>query len=149
MTSEHYRRVLVVDDEPDIRNLILTALRMKGLDVDGAKSGSEALQMLRDGEYGVVLLDLFMPEIDGFAVLDVIEREDHQPVVLVVTGADRATVERLDARRIHGVVRKPFDVEELANVVLACADLRGRRGMDTLALAVLSGPLIAFLSGKM
>src|SRR5688500_9326660 len=105
MTNDNHRRVLVVDDDPDIRSLLVTALRLKSLPVDSASNGTEALDLMRQHPYGVVLLDLFMPEIDGFAVLDQLEQEALQPVVLVITGADRATIEKLDARRIHGIVR--------------------------------------------
>ncbi|HJQ38913.1 MAG TPA: response regulator [Thermoanaerobaculia bacterium] len=146
MTSEHYRRVLVVDDDADIRGLLLTALRMKSLQADTATNGQEAIDLLRQHSYGVVILDLFMPEIDGFAVLDMLGNEALQPVVLVVTGADQRTIGKLDARRIHGVVKKPFDVEELSSVVAACADVRGLRGFETMAIAL---PLLAaFLSSR-
>jgi hypothetical protein len=66
----------------------------------------------------------------------------------VLTGADRTIVERLDPQRIHGVVRKPFDPEELASVVVACAEIRGRSTFETMAIAtVLAGsPFIAWLS---
>ena len=119
--SEQHRRVLVVDDDADIRKLLVTALRLKSLPVDAAHDGTEAINLLHKSSYGVVLLDLFMPHIDGFAVLDEIERSPNPPVVLVVTGADRGTVGKLDTRRIHGVVRKPFDVDELTNLVTSMA----------------------------
>jgi DNA-binding response OmpR family regulator len=146
MTSEHYRRVLVVDDDADIRGLLVTALRMKSLHVDAATGGQEAIDLLRQHSYGVVILDLFMPVIDGFAVLNMLEKESVQPVVLVVTGADQSTIGKLDARRIHGVVKKPFDVEELSSVVAACADVRGLRGLETMAIALPF--LAAFLSSR-
>jgi len=146
MTSEHHGRVLVVDDDPDIRNLLVTILRRKSLVIDVATNGDEAIDLLRQHSYGVVLLDLFMPVTDGFAVLEAIRREAWQPVVLVITGADGATIEKLDASSIHGVIRKPFDPEELAAVVASCADVRGLRGFETMALAVMSGPFLAFLS---
>jgi DNA-binding response OmpR family regulator len=146
MTSEHYRRVLVVDDDADIRGLLVTALRMKSLQVDAATGGQEAIDLLRQHSYGVVILDLFMPVIDGFAVLNMLEKESVQPVVLVVTGADQSTIGKLDARRIHGVVKKPFDVEELSSVVAACADVRGLRGLETMAIALPF--LAAFLSSR-
>jgi len=146
MTSDHHRRVLIVDDDADIRNLLLTAMRLKSLNVDTATDGKEAMELLREHSYGVVILDLFMPVTDGFAVLDMLEKETVQPVVLVVTGADRSTIEKLDARRIHGVVKKPFDVEELSSIVAACADVRGLRGFETMAIAL---PLLALLSSRM
>ena len=146
MASEHYRRVLIVDDDADIRNLLHTALRLKSLSVDTAIDGQQALDLLRQHSYGVVLLDLFMPVIDGFAVLDAIEKDTNPPVVLVITGADRGTIEKLDARRIHGVVKKPFDIEELSGVVAACADVRGMRGLETMAIAI---PILALLSSRM
>jgi len=146
MTSDHYRRVLIVDDDADIRGILLTALRMKSLTVDTAADGQEAMELLRQHSYGVVILDLFMPVTDGFAVLDMLGNETSQPVVLVVTGADGRTIERLDARRIHGVVKKPFDVEELASVVAACADVRSMRGLETMAIAL---PFLALLSSRM
>ena len=146
MASEHYRRVLIVDDDADIRNLLHTALRLKSLNVDTAVDGQQAIDLLRQHSYGVVLLDLFMPVVDGFAVLDAIEKEANPPVVLVITGADRGTIEKLDARRIHGVVKKPFDIEELSSVVAACADVRGMRGLETMAIAI---PILALLSSRM
>ena len=146
MTTDHHRRVLIVDDDPDIRALLVTILQRKSLLVDVATDGAEAIDLLRQHAYGVVLLDLFMPVTDGFAVLDAIEREAWKPIVLVVSGADRGTLEKLDARAIHGVVKKPFDPEELAAVVASCADIRGMRGFETMALAMMSGPFLAFLS---
>jgi DNA-binding response OmpR family regulator len=146
MASEHYRRVLIVDDDADIRNLLHTALRLKSLSVDTATDGQQAIDLLRQHSYGVVLLDLFMPVVDGFAVLDAIEKDTNPPVVLVITGADRGTIDKLDARRIHGVVKKPFDIEELSGVVAACADVRGMRGLETMAIAI---PILALLSSRM
>ena len=146
MTSEHHRRVLIVDDDPDIRNLLVVVLQRKGLVADVATNGDEAIDLLRQHAYGVVLLDLFMPVTDGFAVLDAIEREAWQPVVLVISGADRGTLEKLNTRSIHGIVKKPFDPEDLAAVVASCADIRGMRGFETMALAMMSGPFLALLS---
>lgn len=124
MASEHQRRVLIVDDDADIRQLLMTAFRMKNLTVDTATNGEEAMELLRVHSYSVVVLDLFMPVMDGFGVLEQIHRDAMQPVVLVVTGADRKTIEKIDARSIHGIVKKPFDVEELASVVAECAEAR-------------------------
>ncbi len=146
MTNEQHRRVLVVDDDPTVREILRAALRQKSLTVDAASDGKEAIEFLREHTYGVVLLDLLMPVADGFDVLDSIDTSGPNPsVVLVVSGADRATLERLDARRIHGVVRKPFEPQDVAAIVAACVDIRGNRALETMALAMMSGSLFSLL----
>lgn len=147
MTIDH-RRILIVDDDASIRELVAAALRPNGLTVDEASDGREAIQKLREHAYSVVLLDLIMPGADGFAVLDAISFDGgHSPVVLVVSGAEGRVLDRLDPRRIHGIVKKPFDAHELAAVVTACADIRTRSAFETMALATVmsSAPLITLL----
>ena len=92
MTNETNRRVLVIDDDDDVRRLLSTVLGAYGLAVHTAGNGREALVCLREHTYAVVLLDLLMPELDGFGVIDAMHAESMQspPVVLVITGADRA-----------------------------------------------------------
>lgn len=148
MNAEQHRRVLVVDDDADIRELLVAILRQRNLVVDVAEGGREAIELLREHDYAVVLLDLMMPDIDGFAVLESLDHDRPvQPVVLVITALDRSRIDALDSRRIHGVVRKPFDAAEIAEIVGACADLRGRSMFETMALAtMISGaPLLALL----
>ena len=149
MTIEQQRRVLVADDDPEVRRMLASVLEPQGLVVDGAINGRQAVDLLNENTYSVVLLDLLMPEIDGFGVLDRLQTEviPAAPVVLVLTGADRQTVDRLDPQRIHGIVRKPFDPHELASLIVACANIRGRGAFETMAIAtVLSGAqLLAWL----
>ena len=150
MNMEQHRRVLVVDDDHDLRDLLLAALNQKSLTVDTAADGKEAIDLLRENSYAVILLDLLMPIADGFAVLEAMEQSVAAPsVVLIVTGADRSVIQQLDARRIHGVVKKPFDTEELAAVVAACADLRGRKAFETMAVATMVSGVLAFFGEKL
>jgi CheY-like chemotaxis protein len=147
MTSEH-RQVLIVDDDPVVRSILGTALRQRSLLYDEANDGADAIRLLRENAYAVVLLDILMPGVNGFEVLDAIDPTSaNTPVVLVVSGADRSVLEQLDSRRIHGVVKKPFDPEEIAGVVAACAEIRGRSTFETMALATMmtSAPFIALL----
>lgn len=148
MTSEPHRRVLVVDDEPSVRNVLVAALRQRSLQIDQAANGEEAIDLLRQHSYSVVLLDIVMPGADGFTVLDAIDPgQAVQPIVLVVSGAAHEMLDQLDPRRIHGIIRKPFDAVEIASVVSACVDIRGRSALETMALATLmtSAPFFALL----
>ena len=145
--NEQHQRVLVVDDDPEIRRILVTALRSRALEIDEAGDGHSAIEMLRENRYGVVLLDIMMPGVDGFGVLAAIDQDTNPPVVLVVSGAGKQVLDRVDASKIHGIVRKPFDPIELADVVSACAEIRGRSSFETMAYAtILSGaPLLALL----
>ena len=150
MNIEQPNRVLVVDDDSDVRDLLTTMLRQRSLAVDVAADGRQAIDLMREHQYMVIILDLLMPVMDGFAVLDAMSgMEGTPPVVLVLTGADRLTIDRLDAQRIHGIVRKPFDPEELGSLIAACAEIRGRSPFEAMAMAMIAGgPFLAWLSGK-
>ena len=144
--QEQQQRVLVVDDDREIREVLARVLRQRALLVDEAADGGQALALLRENSYAVVLLDLMLPVADGFAVLNAMNAgRPEQPVVLVITGADRTRVDQLDARRIHGIIRKPFDPFEVAAVVFACADIRSRGRFETMAIATMIGgaPILA------
>jgi CheY-like chemotaxis protein len=146
---DQHKRVLIVDDDPDVRKLITSALTAHGLVIDSAGDGEEALGYLRENAYSVILLDLLMPKLDGFGVLAAMKTDGMQspPVVLVLTGADRTVVERLDPQRIHGIVRKPFDAEDLAALIVACSEIKGRGSFGTMAIATLvsGAPFLAWL----
>jgi CheY-like chemotaxis protein len=149
MTAEQHRRVLVVDDDPEVRALLATVLRQRSIAVDEAVDGREAIALLREHVYSVVLLDLLMPVADGFAVLDALDAAAAtQPVVLVLTAADRQRIDALDSRRIHGILRKPFLPQDVADVVEACVEIRGRSAFETMALATMitGAPILALLS---
>jgi len=138
------KRVLVVDDDAVIRELLSSVLEQESLEVDCAENGRQALQRMRENEYSVVLLDLLMPEMNGFEVLQEME-EDARPVVLVITGADHSTVDQLDSRIVHGIIRKPFDPHEIAELVRSCAEIRGRGPLGAMAIATMFAgtPLLA------
>lgn len=144
------KRILVVDDDPGVRGLLASVLTHRGLVVDAAEGGAEALTFLGEHHYAVIILDLLMPVTDGFAVLRGMDGFEFQapPVVLVVTGAEREVVEQLDSQRIHGIVRKPFDPDELASLVVACAEIKSRSAYGTMAIATMiaGSPILALLN---
>ena len=148
MAIDPTKRVLIVDDEKDVRDILFTVLQVRGIQADCAANGREALDLIAQHPYVVVVLDLMMPEVDGFGVLETLHEAGTMPVVLVLTAADQGLVDRLDASLIHGVVRKPFEPAEIADVVAACADIRSRGMFETMAIAAMiaGGPLVTLLS---
>jgi DNA-binding response OmpR family regulator len=146
MFTDQHRRVLVTDADDELRDQFSALLRHKGLVVDEAADGRTAISLVRENAYSVVMLDV---AADGLRVLDALDRAAADaPVVLVVTdGPGRPGVDHFDARRIHGLVKKPFDLEEIAGVIAACAEVRGRSAFETMMYAtMMSGaPLIALL----
>jgi CheY-like chemotaxis protein len=108
------RRVLVVDDEREIAELISGQLEPLGVRTEVATTGTGALQMLRESHFDAVTLDVLMPGMDGFEVLRQIRADPqlrYTPIVFVSVFSDR---EELAG---EWVVPKPIDADELRNVL--------------------------------
>ena len=120
--------VLVVDDDPALQGLFTTLLGRDGFSVDCAPDGRQAFEYLRRASYSVILLDLMMPDVNGFELLDRIERESPSLMrrVIVMTGASQRVVETFDKNRVWGFIRKPFDINELMKSAKDCASGRGK-----------------------
>ncbi|MEZ0346967.1 MAG: response regulator transcription factor [Thermus sp.] len=107
-------RILVVDDEESILVPLEFLLRRAGYEVALAKTGEEALRAAEASPFDLVVLDLMLPGLDGFAVLERLKAHPHPPKVLVLTArgreADRAKAEALGA---EGFLGKPFAIEDL------------------------------------
>ncbi len=85
LTHSSSARVLVVEDDPGIRELILYALQKHGWTVQGAADGLQAWRYLQDGRFAVVVTDLQMPSMDGLALLKRVRRMENPPRVVVQT----------------------------------------------------------------
>lgn len=106
-------RILVVDDEPAILRAVQTNLRGHGFQVETAASGQAALAAYDQFRPDVVLLDLGLPDLDGFAVIQAIRERASTPIiVLSVRGAERDKVRALDLGA-DDYLTKPFGVDEL------------------------------------
>src|SRR3990170_427146 len=107
-------RILVVDDEADVRSLLSRVLRDAGYSVDTADDGGEALARLEANRPDLVLLDLMMPGVDGWGVLAELRKEPSPPpVVLVTASADPATFGRGVREGVAGYIAKPFRFRDL------------------------------------
>ncbi len=111
---EIMRRVLVVDDEANIRRLLVAGLRAFKFDVDVADSGAEALMRYAARRPDAIVLDVNMPGRDGFAVLDDLRRRTDVPIVMLT--ARDALDDKIDALALGAddYLSKPFEMAELA-----------------------------------
>jgi two-component system KDP operon response regulator KdpE len=106
-------RILIVDDEPQIRRAVKTALSGHGYDVDVAEGGEEALTLIASRPPDAVVLDLMMPEVDGFEVVRQVRGWSSLPIiVLSARGEERSKVDALDLGA-DDYLTKPFGIDEL------------------------------------
>jgi DNA-binding response OmpR family regulator len=109
-------KVLVIDDEQGIRDLLDTLLRRKGYDVVLAESGWKGLECFRRARPDVIVLDLKMPEMDGLTVLRQIRSLDPKTPVIILTGAGTAeTEQRVRALGVSEYVEKEFSLHRLGD----------------------------------
>ena len=121
-------RVLVTEDDPAIRRLLLTTLRRRRLEVGEAEDGMEALQKLEHERWDVLVLDLMMPRMNGWELLRWLRAhpESCPASVIVVSAADREALSKLDPSVVNAIVFKPFDVMQLGAYVRGAALHGGR-----------------------
>jgi two-component system, OmpR family, KDP operon response regulator KdpE len=106
-------RIMVVDDDPQIRRVLRTAFVAQGYEAVDARNGEEALEMLRDGKVDLVILDVNMPGMNGLETCRVIRSMSEIPIVmLTVRDAEADKVEALDAGA-DDYMTKPFGSPEL------------------------------------
>ncbi|MFI2364737.1 response regulator transcription factor [Promicromonospora sp. NPDC019610] len=119
-------RVLVVDDEPNLTELLTSALRLEGMDVTAVLDGASALRAVRDSAPDIVVLDIMLPDMDGLTVLSRLREHGERVPVLFLTARD-AVEDRVKGLTAGGddYVTKPFSLEE---VVARLRGLLRRRG---------------------
>ncbi len=109
---------LIVDDDSAVRTLLTTICGRLGLRVKSAVDGVEAIEKIAANGYDVVLLDLMMPRMNGFEVLDALVPATTRPAVIVITAqSEKQTSALVKHPVVHTVVRKPFDLEELQSAL--------------------------------
>jgi len=113
-------QVLLVDDDPSVLRLAQFSLEDRGLTVVLAEEGETALELLRNEDFQLVVLDLMMPGKNGFEVLKALrtsERNADVPVYILTAMANPQDSEEARVADVLGYLRKPFDPFEFANTV--------------------------------
>ena len=118
--------ILVCEDDEPVRTFLVRVFQRAGFTVDTAKNGTEAIEKLDRRDYAILLLDLMMPQMNGYDVVAALRQRAKRPVVLVLTANSRPVVKDLDAEVVQAILKKPFDLDLLMLVVngLASAMLR-------------------------
>lgn len=119
-------KVLITDDDGDLRELLTEAVRNWGYTVSVAKDGEEALRRLRMDRYDIVITDLMMPGMDGLTLLGKIKQLDRDILVILITGyATIETAVKAIEVGAYDYIAKPFRLDELMIVIKnACERLR-------------------------
>lgn len=110
--------VLVVDDDEAIRNMVRHILEREKLVVDTARDGFEAIEKISRNDYVAIFLDLMMPRVDGFGVIDHLHeaRPETLARVVVMSAGGPSYRKKLEAK-IRAVLPKPFDIRRLVEYV--------------------------------
>jgi DNA-binding response OmpR family regulator len=115
-TSAGSKRILLVDDEPDVTITFKMGLEGKGYKVDEFNDPEEALAQFKIGVYNLFLLDIKMPKMNGFQLYEELEKLDKEPKVCFITAFEvyyRSLRELFPQIDIDCFIKKPIDTEEL------------------------------------
>ncbi len=109
------RRVLIVDDDEAIRSLLSLYFEQEGYDVETVETGEGALEHFEVGRFGLVMLDYYMPGMNGLEVASVIHRRDPDVTIALITGMAHTLADvDLTPTGISKIFSKPFDMCEIA-----------------------------------
>jgi DNA-binding response OmpR family regulator len=119
-------RILVVDDDRALQTLLSVLFTRAGFECDFVGDGREAIEKL-DGNgkqpYSVLMLDLILPGLSGMEILDQLQ-QTHPSLLsrtIVLTGASNGVLKGVDTSRVHAVIRKPFDIQDVLHLTAECA----------------------------
>jgi DNA-binding NtrC family response regulator len=117
------KRALVVDDDDSIRTMLANVVGRQDLEVDTARDGVEAMERIDDDGYSVILLDLMMPRVDGYAVLRHLEQHhpDKLRCTIIASAFTESEVLKQFKHPVFGIHAKPFDMGRLIHDIRACA----------------------------
>ena len=113
------RKILIIEDEPDIQELLAAYLRDAGYEIVIAGDSVEALAQFQQGAFDMILLDLMLPKIDGFGVCELIRRESSVPILMLTALDGEQEQLRGFQMEIDDYVTKPFSMPILLQKIRA------------------------------
>ncbi len=121
MAEPRKTTLLVVDDEPAIRKLLQRIGQRAGFEVSAAKDGVHALEMFAVRNYDIAIVDLMMPRLSGYELVQKLSVLEPRPIVIVATALTNGDVATLDDSMVRRVIRKPFDIQSVAEALIETA----------------------------
>jgi len=121
-------KVLIIDDEKDFLDIMAERMEARGMDVSTATSAANALEMVRTESYDAVIMDLMMPEMDGFKALKLL-KESRPDVSIILLTANVREEECIEARKLGAmeVIEKPADLNLLTQIIEEAKALKKKR----------------------
>ena len=120
-------KILIVDDNEQITKMLTTFLELKEHQCTVANDGNEGLKQIKANNYDVILLDLAMPEFDGYSVIKNLEEsdtlKDHKIIVFTASTITQDELEKLVKRGVTAYLLKPIDIDLLHSKLVEIADL--------------------------
>ncbi len=116
------RKILIIEDEADIREAVEASLKSRGYAVIAAADGEEGLSKVRSARPDLVLLDIVMPKVDGWQVLKAIRNDEDEatrklPVVMLTANRQTSSLVESQSQKATDYLMKPFDIETLMRFV--------------------------------
>src|SRR3954466_705153 len=112
------KKLLIVDDDPVVTNVLQDLFRNDGVEVTVAANGAEGLERLKNGHFDLLVTDVWMPKMTGLELLSEVNKLPDQPPVLVMTADDTPeTMLRAVREQAHHFITKPFKAAEVQQVV--------------------------------
>ena len=113
--------LLIVDYDAPIRKLLEFVALRAGFEVETARDGVEALEMMEAKQYSIAIIDLMMPRLSGYDLVQKISAMDARPVIIVATAMTNGDIAKIDDTLVKRVIKKPFDVNSVAEALVDTA----------------------------
>jgi DNA-binding response OmpR family regulator len=111
-------RALIVEDDPAIRRLVEKLLTRRGIEIDTARDGRQAIDKIAGDGYSVVILDLMLPDVNGFEIIDFVRKNKINVPIAVVSAVSHQALTKLDLDVVKLVIPKPFDVHQFTEAII-------------------------------
>jgi len=134
-------RVLIVDDEPNIRDLLATSLRFAGYEIQSAANGAQAVAAVNESEPDIILLDVMLPDMNGFSVTKKLRSAGFQAPILFLTARDDVE-DKITGLTVGGddYLTKPFSLDEVVARIQAI--LRRTKTVDAESAMIDAGAVV-------